>query len=56
MDRDQEVVEAEIQTKEEPEVERVDKEIEMELVGEGEKGESRGGVVNRKYLYLFLLV
>jgi hypothetical protein len=39
MDRDQEVVETGIQTEEEPEVEKVDREIEMELVGEGEKGD-----------------
>jgi hypothetical protein len=38
-DRDQEVVEVGIQTEEEPKVEKVDKEIETELMGEGEKGD-----------------
>jgi hypothetical protein len=36
-DRDQEVVETGIQTEEESEVEKVNKEIETELIGEGEK-------------------
>jgi hypothetical protein len=38
-DRDQEIVEVEIQTLEELEMERVDKEIETEMIGEGDKGD-----------------
>jgi hypothetical protein len=37
MDGDQEVVETGIETEEEPEMEKVDKEIETKLMGEGEK-------------------
>jgi hypothetical protein len=39
MDRDQEIVEVEIQTLEELEMERVDKEIETEMIGEGDKAD-----------------
>jgi hypothetical protein len=38
-DREQEVVEVGIQTEEKPEVEKVDKKIETELIGEGERGD-----------------
>jgi hypothetical protein len=38
-DRDQEIVEVGVQTLEELEIERVDKEIEMEIMGEGDKGD-----------------
>jgi hypothetical protein len=37
--RDQEIVELGVQTLEELEIERVDKEIEMEMMGEGDKGD-----------------
>jgi hypothetical protein len=39
MDRDQEIVEVGVQTLEELEIERVDKEIETEMMREGDKGD-----------------
>jgi hypothetical protein len=39
MDRDQKIVEVGVQTVEELEIEKVDKETETELTGEGEKGD-----------------
>jgi hypothetical protein len=39
MDRDQKIVEVGVQTVEELEIEKVDKEIETDLTGEGDKGD-----------------
>jgi hypothetical protein len=39
MARDQEIVEVGVQTVEKPEIEKVDKEIEMEMTAEGDKGD-----------------